>query len=291
MRLAKLRQRRLSWQWNYRLLLWSLGVGIVGFAIATVSYWHHSRTAGSSFMALADKAAAEKDYTGQVKWLSRYSLLNPGDRSALATAAIAADEAADAADPSTRYVAVDNARRQLASSIARLGDDDESAETIADLRSRLIERLLQLGEQWLIEAERQTVAFNADPGDAKAARWLAMSILGQVNQSLYQKRNAGIVQQDADFWRWLSNQPPGVVLNLAMDRNPSDLDLVANFVNAVTNHQEVFKPPVDAPNQQTWEAELNERIDRTVKSLSANQDSRSKWLLYSYYVAAAQKRN
>ena len=43
-RKAKLQERRYRWQWNYRLLTWSLGVLVLVCGVSAVSYWdprHH----------------------------------------------------------------------------------------------------------------------------------------------------------------------------------------------------------------------------------------------------------
>mgnify|MGYP001821555292 FL=1 len=282
-RSAKLQERRHKWRWNLPLVLWSSLVAAVVLCLAAISYNYHSRTAGNSFLTLAEEAAATDDYARQIKWLNRYSLLHPGDEETIKAVGIAADKAADAAAPERRFQAVDNARKRLGEAIARLGEDD--AEIKADLRARLIERLLQLGPlagQWLIEAERQVILLAAEPNDPRATRWLALALMGQVNSAIYQKRDPGPIGQNEHYWKWLADQNPGRVLLKAMERNPDDLDLMGSFLESVRQRPEIFKSTDDAASEAGWERGLDERLEQVLTALKSRSDSRSRLMLYAF---------
>ncbi|EMI22954.1 hypothetical protein RMSM_00113, partial [Rhodopirellula maiorica SM1] len=228
----KIQQRRFHWHWNRRLGAISIAVAVVVLLITGISYLYHSSQAASTFLNRADAAAEAKDFSAQVKWLNRYSLLAPDDHEAIVRMAIAADEGADVAKPELRGRAIDQARKQLSTSIARLGITDDDDPTVRDLRGRLIKRLLQLGGPWYREAERQVILLQAPNGDAEATRWLALALDGQVNESMYQERPEVKYEPEQNYWMWLAQQPVGEVLAVALQRNSSDLDLVARFVNA-----------------------------------------------------------
>ncbi|WP_372719812.1 hypothetical protein [Novipirellula sp.] len=278
----KIQQRRFHWHWNVRLLSVTIAVAVVVLVISVVSYLYHSNQAASTFLYRADAAAKDNDFPAQVKWLSRYSLLAPNDHEAIVRAAVAADNGANFAKPELRGRAIDQARKQLSTSIARLGITEEDDPTIRDLRSRLIKRLLQLGGPWYREAERQVILLEAAIGDPDATRWLALALDGQVNESMYQQRPHDKYEREQDYWLWLSQQHVGEVLAIALKANSTDLDLIARFVNAAQTSPDLFAKPdatdesgKDESDQALLDRVLRDRVDAVVQPIQDNDDSRS----------------
>ena len=162
-------ERHRSWHWNRVLIVCSIFIFAAGLAFSIASYRHNSIKAADSFLALAADAASEGDSEAQVRWLNRYSMMNPDKHEIIIEAGLVADAAVESAKFSERFSKMNAARKQLSNSIGRL-DAQEHATAIEDLRKRLIERLLQLGSFWLNEAETQVLLLNPNPNDPYAAK-------------------------------------------------------------------------------------------------------------------------
>src|SRR6056297_3581272 len=121
---AKLRERRMRWEWNRKLGVVSIALLVLVAIGSFISYRYHSRTAAETFRLRAEEAFADGDFEAQIKWLRRYALLKPNDIESLVALGVAADEAADLAELANRFSAVSSARKQLSSSIARLSNLD-----------------------------------------------------------------------------------------------------------------------------------------------------------------------
>ncbi len=219
----KLQERRLRWEWNSKLLLASGVVGLVCLPLSYASYRYHSLTAAQTFKQRALDAEQQRDYGNQVKWLSRYSMLEPDDADAIYSIALASELRVDHAAGADLHSVLDASRRELSRAIARLGDLEADSERITELRNKLIERLLQLGGNWFREAERQVALLESDPDDPHALKQMALALFGQLQSEIYEVRNSNRGSDSDDHWKQLSRQPVGEVLALAVDRNPDDL--------------------------------------------------------------------
>ncbi len=266
----KMRQRRQRWEWNGRLALVTVAVGLVVLVLSAISYRYNSAAAATTYRSRAESARSDGNFAEQAKWLQRYSLMEPDDLDVVVELAIAADSAVDVAPRERRLATIDAARQYLSGSIARLGSSNP--EATADLRRRLIGRLLQLRGSWLREAERQVIILQADPSDPEATKWLALALIGQINGGVYQDRVAGQFDQQADHWNWLASQKVGDVLGHALDQIPDDVDLIASFLGALETQPEIF----------TTAADQDPRAQRSVASIQTNQDGRSTLILYRY---------
>ncbi len=279
----KLIDRKYRWEWNLPLGLTSIAVLAVVFIACFASYRYHSVTAADTFLQRANDAVAAGDFNAQIKWLRRYTLLKPNDADAIVQLGIAAHEAVNQVERSNHYNALTTARKELSSSIARLGQFESVDEQVADLRARLIEVLLDLGGAWFVEAEQQVLEANAEPSDAKSAKWLALALYGQVLMETYKEREPAKDTENVEPWKRFSKLPVGEVFAVAVDRNPDDLEVISPYIIAFASRPELFDQSGDRPAQH------QQRVDSAVVKLIQNEDSRSKLVLYS--LATAQSRD
>lgn len=272
----KLSERRKRWEWNIRLGVVSVGAAFVLLIGGTLSYLHHSSTAADTFRSRAEEALQANNYKAQMKWLHRCAMLEPNNIDLVFKIGVAADEVVNQVDRSKRDQAVNIARKELSLSIARLGQFDGVEEKIADLRTRLIERLLELGGSWFREAEEQVILANADPRDPQATKWLAMALYGQTMNGGFQERQPKADTDQVDPWTRLAYRPIGEVLAKAVDCNPGDIELIAGYLNTFQEHPEFF--------EQSSESVTNhqERIDELVAELVLRHDSYSRLVLHSF---------
>ncbi|PAY16622.1 hypothetical protein CKO51_25965 [Rhodopirellula sp. SM50] len=298
---GKLNDRRYRWVMDWRLVGYT-ALGVVALVLSTVaSYAYHSSKAASTFLSRADQAAADNKPAEEVRWLSSYLLLHPDDREKILRAAIAADSAADSATRENLAQRVTTARKRLGTAIAYLGTaddlDDVNSQTRRDLRKRLINRLIQSGGYFFKDVERHVRLLDADRNDAEAHRWLAIAIVGQVQEMLYQDRDPNAVEPEADYYGWLSQQPPGIVLREAVKRNPDDLDLVGSFIALLRTEPESFGIAIASDEQNvgsftrtisSLDEDTAEVLDSVLLGLHARPDSRAKILLYRYASMAGE---
>ena len=254
-------------------------VAILLFVIvaSAVSYQYHSSRAATTLLRRAESAFEQQDYADQAIWLNRYCMLRPDDLDAIVKMARAADMAADQAEAQELGRALVNARRQLGTAIARLGETDTVAT--AELRRRLIKRLLQLGGVENIEAERQVILLAAARDDSEATRWLALALVGQIRAGIYTARVADAYDQDLDYWNWLASQRVGDVLARAIDQTNDDLELIAAFLDTYVSSPDLFARSEDAGENSR---NLATQVEEVLARLRSNQDSRSRLILYQY---------
>jgi hypothetical protein len=272
----KLSERRTQWVWDLRLVAITLAVIGILLVGGIASFLYHSTTVADTFRLRAEEALEAGDYKSQLKWLHRYTVFQPHNIEAIIGLGVAADEAVAQVDRSSRYKAINTARKQLSLSIARLGQFDEVDGEIADLRSRLIERLLQLGGNWCREAEQQVILAGAEPLDPQALKWLAMALYGQTIDGGFQKRRPKADTASVDSWTRLAHRPVGEVLAEAIDRNPGDIELIAPYLMAYTEQPDLFGQSPEST------AEHQGRIDSIVSDLLLKEDSRSRLVLHAF---------
>lgn len=266
------RPRRYSWSWNIPLLLASIVTVLVGgSALAGAYLWQSSRLS-EEMLRRAAIAEESEDYRDQVKWLTRYVRLTPNDTEALIRLGIATDNAVET------HVDLQNARIRLSKAIAATGELSAFKPERAELRRRLIKRLLVLGGLWSVEAQRQIIFLSPPPEDAEALSWLAKAMAGQRMAKVNGRSTEGKFNKEQDYWKWLAVQPVGQVLRTALQRNPQDLELASFFLSAVLETPEWFEGE-GAPSEEA----LRNEAEELCASLAAMQESgRAQWLAYSY---------
>ncbi|QDV82926.1 tetratricopeptide repeat protein [Planctomycetes bacterium TBK1r] len=298
---GKLSERRYHWVMDWRLVGYTaLGAVFLMVAMAA-SYVYHSSKAASTFLSRADQAAADGKPAEEVRWLSSYLLLHPDDREKVIRAAISADTAAETATRENLVHRVTTARKRLGTAIAYLGTADEAddlqADMRRDLRKRLINRLIQSGGYFFKDVERHVRLLGAGQNDAEAHKWLAIALVGQVQEMLYQSRDANAVEHEDDYYGWLSHQPPGIVLREAVKRNADDLDLIGAFIALLQTEPETFGIVIASDEQNvesftrtiaSLDTDTAEVLDSVLLGLHARPDSRAKILLYRYASMAGE---
>lgn len=258
-----------------------LATGAVIFIVlvaAIGSYYYHSATTATTFLQLATAADEGEDFEGQAKWLRRYSLLVPDDVDAIYQMAIAADKAADAADRDSRGARVDAARRALSRAIGQIGDKDD--DKVADLRVRMLNRLLQLGGPWNREAERQIIELDADENDPQSLAWLALALGGEIADGSYSIRAPQAKAKADGYWAWLANQSPAFVLGSALQENPQNLDLITQFLFTRRENPELFQGPRGGATLPDSELEAIEK--RAAKTIGETPTSHAQLVYYRY---------
>ncbi|TWU55694.1 tetratricopeptide repeat protein [Rubripirellula reticaptiva] len=280
---AKLEQRRFTWRVNSRLLIASLAVVAVGAVLAAISYFYFSASTANTFLQLAETAESEKDFSAQAKWLQRYSLVNPEDHDAIYKMALAADRDAalaisDQLDLQELGGRIDASRRSLSLAIGPVGAKDR--DKVADLRRRLIRRLLQLGGRWNREAEQQIVLLDAAQNDPQALVSICIALVGQLQDGSYQTRypnRQDAVTEDASYWEWLANQKVGYVLATAFKQQPDNIELASHMLTAPALYSEQFS--FDDQQEGLTASELAELKELALKTLGNSPASRAKLIL------------
>ncbi|MGB0597083.1 MAG: hypothetical protein ACPGLY_10350 [Rubripirellula sp.] len=260
----------------------SLVAILMTVAAGAASYFYHSASISTTLYTRVEGAVESGDLESQQQWLRRYLMLQPDDADAIIQLAIAADQAAEEAMRDKRGQAIDKARQQLGSCIARLGEYEGLESSISDLRSRLIERLLQLGGVWCVEAERQIILLDAPQDDAQTAKRLALAVVGQWAADGYKERKPYLETDEVDAWTRISHLPIGEVLLLALSRNPGDLDLVGPYLQLLRSNPELF----DSSTESVEKHQL--KVDEIVADLLPRNDGRAQLLLY-YYVLGGEE--
>lgn len=263
------------WAWNVPLLIGSLAVIGIGLPILGGLYFWQSSRIGSQLLELADRAATENNPREEMQWLQRYLSLRPDDGEALVRFAFLADGMAQS------RAEVDQARRSLTRALTAVEASDAEPSTAEALRRRLIERMVELGGNWLVEAERQIIALNPPAEDPQALEQLARSVLGQeVNQSP-RRAVTEPPSQSEDYWRWVAAQPIGEVLRLAVKANPQSVELTAALVDAYLDRPQWFS----SPDEAVADAQKIRLQDATqlVQQLSERRDDgHAQWTAFYY---------
>ncbi len=257
------------WAWNIPLLLVTLAVFGIGAPILVGLYYWQSARIGGQLLQLADRAAADDNPQEEVQWLRRYLSLQPTDVDVQVRVALTFDKNVEQGSQ------VDASRRHLARALTAVDGSNDAVET--ELRRRLIERMLQLGGGWLIEAERQIIKLNPTPEDPQGLAYLAKSLVGQLENQVPRSNTAEVPERDEHFWRWLAAQPVGDVLRLAVVANPDSVELADAFLGAALTKPELFT--VGADNTR----DLREQIDDVMERLSGRVDNgHAQWTAYFY---------
>ena len=231
----RLRERRIGWEWNRRLLGIALIVVTIGLVVGFIAYRLNRAAAVTTFLVKAEEAEKESDYLQQAKWLKRCMLLQPEEVDLAIQAAFAADKSVDVGSRKNKPARVDQARRYLGFALAKIDSDHKDYET---LRRMLIPRLLQIGGGWYAEAERLVIGLDAAAGEPQATKWLAKSLVGRVRQGYFSERITN--NNEAEYWELLSQQLPGDVLIKAVEVNPQDIDLLAELQRLAQDSPELF---------------------------------------------------
>ncbi len=171
--------RRIAWEWNIPLLIKAAVSAFVVVSALTALYYFQSSRIVDSIIKKADLARESGDAAEEIKWLKRYVALVPKDQDGLIKLALVTDDSVASMDD------VDSARQRLMSALASCGDSVAQLEVAADLRRRLIPRLLQSGKYWASEAENQVMQLNAPQEDPDACKWLAQALVLQRAGSQY----------------------------------------------------------------------------------------------------------
>ena len=193
------------------------------------------------------------------------------DVKAIVESATQIDATVDSVTPALQRDAINNSRKVLGNAIAQLGN--ENPDETRQLKKLLIHRLLQIGGNWFREAERQIVLLDELPDNPQAVKWMALALIGQLNESLNDDRRSDRFQQEGDYWNWLSHQPPGEVLFKAIELTPDDVDLLANLVELSTNNLDAFE--FSGTNRDVNTERLRQRVENKLFRIESNKDSRS----------------
>ncbi len=248
--------RRIAWEWNIPLLIKAAVSAFVVVSGLTALYYFQSSRIVDSIIKKADLAKESGDAAEEIKWLKRYVALVPKDQDGLIKLALVTDDSvASMAD-------VDSAKQRLASALASCGDSVAQLEVAADLRRRLIPRLLQLGKYWAPEAENQIMQLNASQEDPQACKWLAEALVYQRAGTQYFDRQSKEYDEETEYWRWLANQPTGEVVYRAVQFNPTDVNVLASFLAIARYTPEWFVQP-----GQEVPASLSTRVEAVKEML------------------------
>ena len=275
----KLVKRRIAWRWNKRLLIVSIPIMLLFLGGGLASYRYHSSIIGGTFLSRAKVAEAEQNYVEQLKWLDRYSMLEPEDVDSVVNVALAANKMADFAQFEDRYRATQIARKHIGDAIGRLGT--KGSDEKAELRKLLINRLLQSGSYRYRKAEQNIVSLSAPDHDPDATRWMALALVGQVNQGIYEQRLKANIPQGAGHWRRLSYEKPGEVLFEALRHSPRDVYLLQNLVALAHEHPELFEYK-DGGDTEAQRLVLQGRVEERLRAIEGNQDSRSRVVIFNF---------
>ena len=271
----KLRERRIGWEWNRRLLVIVLLVATVGLVVGSIAYRLNRAAAGTTFKAKAAEAEKESDYLQQAKWLKRCMLLRPEENDLAIQAAFAADKSVDVGDREDKPARVEQARKYLGFALSKIDSEHEDYET---LRRMLIPRLLQIGGGWYIEAERLVIGLGAAAGDPEATKWLAQSLVGRVRQGYYKQHVPD--GSKAEHWELLAQQLPGDVLIKAIEVNPQDIDLLAELQRLAQDSPEMFSLVGSYGAEDT--TRFNDRIRELLSPLSTLGSSRAQLIWWNF---------
>ncbi|WP_164101194.1 tetratricopeptide repeat protein [Candidatus Laterigemmans baculatus] len=260
------------WAWNLPLLFASFAGLVMGALLLVVLYQWQSARVGDQFLQLAEAARSEKKPREAAQWLNRYLSLRPEDADVRVQLAWTFDSlASEPAD-------IEQARRHLIRAIAALESEDEREEKDA-LRRRLIDRLLELGGGWLVEAERQISLLNPPPGDPAALHQLARSLLGQSELGTARPPATTPPLREEDYWGWAASQPVGKVLRMAVEANPESVELAGALVAVYVDRPELF----DVPGVPADRTDYIGRAASLLERLSERKDDgHAQWFVYHY---------
>jgi tetratricopeptide (TPR) repeat protein len=262
---------KIRWEWNLRLLGVSLGVVVGLFLIGLVVHAIQARRVAEGLSQLAKQEMAKQNYDSEIKWLKQLVAFDFRYDRALERLAIASNQSVDSP------VEVDQARQTLIRAMASL-DETEDQERLQRLRRMLIQRLLEMPATWAMEAEKQILLLNAPPEDHDVLRWLALSIYIQVENGEWRSRDKKRFDRDKDFWKWMSCQSVGDVLEAAEAANPRAIDLKIALASAYLERPELFEVSLD----EGTKSRFKEKANRVVVDLETQDDGRAQWTSYNF---------
>ncbi|WP_230263011.1 tetratricopeptide repeat protein [Stieleria sp. JC731] len=295
----KLNERRYKWVVDYRKLGWGVGFLLALTILVFASYFFNSKRVASTFINRADEAAAEKRFTDEVRWLQNYLLLHPNNLDVLVRSAIAADSAADQATRSQANKRIELARKRLALALSSLGDEpkgsSDTSKLVRDIRERYINRLLQLKGYFLTDARDQVVLLDADKDDPQAHMWMAEAVAEIVLSDRYRPIDPEkAVEISQGYYRWLSQQQPGYIVQRAIELNPDALESVdwlfqllgtspdAFGVVLANEDVGVFRNTLEAIKRT--DTSYYEFVEGVVQTLGLANGSHAKLLLANYHL-------
>ena len=262
------------WRWNLPLLFSSIGV----FLLLTIGLKVASRYRTSQVVLqlsqLASQAHDAGDLDREVRWLSQLLSIDPKRKNALVRLAFATNENANTMEN------LEIARRSIVNAIAAL-DPIQDESTIAELRRELIQRLLDMGVNWANELERQIVLLNAPPDDPQSTLWLGKSLYERTTSGEWRSRNKAEHQQGKEYWKWLSSQPVGDVLELAVEKNPDSIELAVALLDSYYFHTDLFSPRF----ARDAKASCMEKGAKLLASLQQIENGLAQWKSYSCEVS------
>ncbi len=267
--------RRVTWEWNIKLLTIAVVSTVVISLIGGLSYWLQSERIAANMLTKAKEAKETGDYKEHAKWLKRYVALVPSNTEALYDFAISLDDQVNDGPSLLR------ARQYLSSAIGTLGNSVEDNKKRDELRRRLIQRLVILGGTWASEAERQIILLDPEPNDPEAMLWLAKSLAAQRRASAFQIRNPGKFDKREDFWNWQANQTTGDVLLAAYEANRDDAMVGRSLTSICLDNPEWF----DSPEGQADRNRLEKIAGQTAKTLAGYiENAEAQYAAIEYYL-------
>lgn len=256
-----------KWVFDVPLLFKSLAATVVVAILLLGFYAWRSSQIGAQVRLRAEDALAKKDYRKQAAWLARGISLDPNDKQAIIALGFAADNAVESIND------LITARKRLGTAIATTGDLAEFDSARADLRRRLIKRLLQISRlapgEWANEAERQITELNAAPDDAEALKWLAEALAIQLDAGESPKTEEVAFDKSKDYWRWLANQPIGHALYAAWLANPTEEKVCYMFANTALRNLEWFSNGEETPSGD----KIKQDAATAINTLASNVES------------------
>ncbi len=157
-------------------------------------------------------------------------------------------------------------------------DKEKDALQLSELRGRFIQRLMEMGGIWLLEAEKQVVEFNAAEADPRSLEWLALSIFGQWEAGEWRNRDSSQLDPRREYWKWLAAQPVGIVIEQAYEKNRNSIELMVALISLYLDHPELFEKSPD----ETKKLELMDRAKDVFTSLKTLPGGRAQWASFVF---------
>lgn len=261
-----------EWTWNVPLLVRSLCIAIAIVLLSAVTYYWQSSGMASELLVQVKNCDARGDNNEKVKWLSRYVRLVPSDVQNLAELAFAVD-----AQERGEKQNFELARSRLSAAIVACGYEPEFDELRGKLRRKLIPRLLQFRVRKAPEAEEQIILLGAASDDGEVIKWLAQSLMFQRVVTEYKDRDPSQVDKKSEYWKWLSAQPIGHVLQLAVEKNPDDVELAARFLSMYAQQRSLFDSTENLVSSTPTDEVAKQTIDRL---LAMKENGRGQLIAY-----------
>jgi tetratricopeptide (TPR) repeat protein len=263
--------RPVKWEWNLPLLGVTAAVLLILPLILYFTYSLQTSRIVRGIWERADAAKSDGDFAAESRWLNLLVTFDKNDKEALIRLALAVNQNAKSGGE------ILAAERALVTALGAVGETTNTDE-IQTLRRLLIQRLLDLGSAHAGEVERQVTLLKAEPENPDALRWLALSLFSQVESGEWRTRFKGRYDRNKDFWNWVSFQPVGEVLRLALDKNPDSPDLAISLLHAYVTRANFF----DTIDNDENRAILSDKAKALITQLKAKDDGKIQWACYFY---------